>query len=77
MTKTLEATFDGAVFRPDGPVELQPDTRVEITVTVKSPPEQKAKSFLQVARLLQLTGPADWSERVDEYLYGGAKPDGK
>ncbi len=50
MTKTLEAIFDGAVFRPDEPVELQPNTRVQIVVTVKPTPEQKPKSFLQVAR---------------------------
>jgi predicted DNA-binding antitoxin AbrB/MazE fold protein len=43
MTKTLEATFDGAVFRPDEPVELQPNTRVQIVVTVKSTSEQKPK----------------------------------
>ncbi len=29
MTKTLEATFDGSVFRPEEPVELQPNTRVQ------------------------------------------------
>jgi len=73
MTKTLEATFDGAVFRPDGPVELQPNTRVQIVVTVKPSPEQEPKSFLQVARSLRLQGPADWSSRLDEYLYGGAE----
>lgn len=45
MTKTLEATFDGAVFRPDEPVELQPNTRVQIVFTVKPAPELKTKSF--------------------------------
>jgi len=33
------------------------------------------KSFLQVARSLRLQGPADWSSRLDDYLYGGAKLD--
>lgn len=64
MTQLLEATFDGEVFRPTSPVELKPDTRVELVVTVKSPSAEKPKSFLQVARSLQLTGPADWSSRV-------------
>ncbi|MDX6496948.1 MAG: hypothetical protein QOG23_208 [Blastocatellia bacterium] len=32
-------------------------------------------SFLQVARSLRLQGPADWSSRLDDYLYGGAKLD--
>lgn len=33
------------------------------------------RSFLQVARSLQLKGPADWSTRLDDYLYGGAELD--
>jgi hypothetical protein len=33
------------------------------------------KSFLRVARSLRLQGPADWSSRLDDYLYGGAKLD--
>lgn len=33
------------------------------------------KSFLKVARSLRLQGPADWSSRLDDYLYGGAKLD--
>ena len=35
MSETIEAVFDGAVFRPEKVVELKPNTRVEITVTVK------------------------------------------
>ena len=36
MTETIEAVFDGAVFRPVGVVELKPNTSVEITVTIKN-----------------------------------------
>ncbi len=36
MSQTLEAVFDGVVFRPDKTVELQPNTRVQIVVTAKS-----------------------------------------
>lgn len=35
MSNTIEAVFDGAVFRPESNVALKPNTRVEITVTVK------------------------------------------
>jgi len=31
------------------------------------------RSFLQVARSLRLSGPADWSSHLDDYLYGGAE----
>jgi len=36
MSNTIEAVFDGKVFRPESVVELKPNTRVEITVNVKS-----------------------------------------
>ena len=75
MSQILEATFDGQVFRPIETVELQPDTRVQLVVTVKATPEEKTKSFLRVARSLKLQGPKDWSERIDDYLYGGANLD--
>ena len=72
MSQTLEATFEGEVFRPTQVVELQPDTRVELIVTVKRASDEKPKSFLRVARSLNLSGPSDWSSRLDDYLYGGA-----
>jgi len=73
MTKTVEATFDGEVFRPAEAVALEPDTRVQLIVTVKNKSDEKPKSFLQVARSLELSGPSDWSLRIDDYLYGDAK----
>ena len=72
MSQTLDATFDGEVFRPDGPIQLEPNTRVRLTiepVPTSAPPE--SESFLRVARSLNLEGPPDWSSRLDEYLYGG------
>ena len=75
MSQTLEATFDGQVFRPVQTVELQPDTQVELVVTVKTAPEEKPKSFLRTARSLKLKGPKDWSSRIDDYLYGEARID--
>ncbi len=65
MSQTLEATFDGEVFRPTEPVELKPDTRVQLIVTVKTATVEAPKSFLKVARALQLPGPTDWSSRFE------------
>ena len=73
MSQTLEATFDGQVFRPVQTVELQPNTKVELVVTVKAASEEKPKSFLRTARSLKLKGPKDWSARIDDYLYGEAR----
>lgn len=70
MPTTLTATFDGAVLRPDQPLGLAPNTRVQVTLEVEketSPPE--ARSFLRTAQALELDGPPDWSERLEEYLY--------
>lgn len=72
MNQTLEAVFDGKVFRPVGAVELEPNTTVEIVITVKSAPEEKTKSFLRTARSLKLQGPKDFSTRIDDYLNGEA-----
>lgn len=70
MGKTLTATFDGSVFRPDEPIELEANTRVRLTVDPAEPTEQQPKSFLRTARSLDLKGPSDWSSRLDEHLYG-------
>lgn len=76
MTKTLEAVFDGEVLRPDEPLELQPNTRVRITIEDTLSQETKRLSFLRTARSLNLQGPPDWSARIDEYLYEkDLKPD--
>jgi len=71
MSQTLDATFDGSVFRPDQPIELEPNTRVRITIEPATESEERSESFLRVARSLNLDGPSDWSSRLDDYLYGG------
>ena len=63
--------FDGSVFRPDEPIELEPNTRERITIEPTVVSESEPESFLQGARSLNLEGPRDWSSRLDEYLYGG------
>ena len=70
MTRTLHATFDGQVLRPDEPIALAPNTRVLVTIEAPEASEAPAQSFLQIAQSLKLEGPADWSARLDEYLYG-------
>ncbi|MDQ3805758.1 MAG: antitoxin family protein [Acidobacteriota bacterium] len=74
MTKTLEATFDGEVLRPDEPLGLEPNTRVRITIEPAPRPRAQPTSFLRTARSLSLEGPADWATRLDDYLYGGETP---
>ncbi|HYH46852.1 MAG TPA: hypothetical protein VEG34_14300 [Thermoanaerobaculia bacterium] len=69
--KTLYATFDGQVLRPEDPLQLPANTRVRLTI--ESAGEEAASapaSFLQTARAQKLDGPPDWSSRLDGYLFG-------
>ncbi len=70
MALTIDAIYDGKVFLPMQQPDIKPDTRVRISVLSQS---EEPLSFLKVARSLQLEGPSDWSEKLDEYLYGGKK----
>jgi len=72
MSKTIEATFDGQVFRPTGPISLPPNTPVRLTVEALP---AKPASFLRTARSLNLEGPLDWASDLDAYLYG-ERPEG-
>jgi hypothetical protein len=67
MATTIEATFDGRVFRPTEPVSLPPNTTVRLTV---EPLPVRPTSFLRTARSLRLEGPPDWASNLDTYLYG-------
>lgn len=69
VIKTVEAIFDGEVLRPEEPLGLQPNTRVRLTIEI---PESKGKrgSFLRTARSLNLEGPSNWPERIEENPYG-------
>ena len=70
MSTTIDATFDGAVFRPNEPVDLKPNTPVRLTVETQTAKPASHASFLQTARSLNLQGPPDWSENLDKHLYG-------
>lgn len=63
MVQTMTAVFDGTAFRPEGRVDLKPNTRVRIVVETPSLADEAPASFLDTARSLNLEGPADWSER--------------
>jgi len=64
MSQTLDAIFDGNVFRPDGPIQLEPNTRVRLTIERAPTSAPESESFLRVARSLNLEGPPDWSSRL-------------
>lgn len=89
MPMIIGATFDGAVFRPDAPVALPPQTRVWLQfqqanpsamplITLAARPERSppvAESALEVSKQADLDGPIDWSNNLDKYLYGSLVAD--
>lgn len=73
MTIVIEAVFDGKVFVPVKPLDIEPDTPVKISVQTDN---SEPYSFLSVAQSLDLDGPPDWAAKLDEYLYGGKSLNG-
>jgi hypothetical protein len=67
---TLIAVFDGTVLRPETPLDLAPNTRVRLTIEPSAEAPPVASSFLRTALALKLDGPPDWSDRLEDYLYG-------
>ena len=61
MGQTIEAIYDGAVFRPIVPVTLKPNTRVRVTVATDDEATARGNSFLDTASSLNLEGPEDWA----------------
>lgn len=70
MTKTLYAQYDGKVFIPEDPLDLEPNIRVRLIIDTSGESKPQKVSFLQTARSLKLDGPKDWSANLDKYLYG-------
>ena len=56
MVLTIDAVYDGQVFRPVHPLTLPVNMHVQIAVTTGDMP---ARSFLDVAESLALNGPPD------------------
>ncbi len=76
MTKTLSVVYDGEVFRPESPPDLEPNTRYLIIVQAALPAdEQLEEDAWDVLESLIGTydGPKDWSVEHDHYLYGTPK----
>ena len=70
MIQTTDAIYDGIVLRPDNPLQIEANTRVRLTLETLPPEKASPKSFLQTALSLNLDGPADWSVKIDDTLYG-------
>lgn len=71
MTTTMYATFDGEVFRPEGPIPLEPNTRVQLTIGDEPTVNKKMGEpgcFFRVA--LAVAASADEPEEQPEPVCG-------
>lgn len=68
---------NGTTFRPEGPVDLEPNTRVRVTIESTEAVALRRRSFLQIARALKLDGPPDWSARLKGYSMGKAQEESR
>jgi hypothetical protein len=72
ILQELEAVFDGTDLQLDVPLNLAIGIRVRIIIesVVSNEELTPPKTFLRTAQSLQLQGEPDWSEKIDQYLYG-------
>lgn len=74
MSQTLTAVFDGDVFRPDSPLNLEPNRRYVITIqSVEQPAITENAWDVLEAMTGTVEAPSDWSSEHDHYLYGTPK----
>ncbi len=73
MTKTLHVIFDGKVLRPDGPVDLEPNTHYIVTIEREEPSEIHDLWNVLGTLTGKVEGTEDWSQEHDHYLYSTPK----
>ena len=74
MTQTIEAIYDGLVFRPDQPLQIDANTRVRIVVEeIPATSKRQTLCVSETAMLAATSGrhaPPISPTNIDHYLYG-------
>lgn len=73
MSETIIVVFDGQVFRPDSPPNLEPNTRYTIKIESVEPVAKENAWDVLEAMAGTVAAPSDWSSEHDHYLYGTPK----
>jgi len=73
MSETITVVFDGQVFRPDSPPNLEPNTRYTIKIEAVEPVAKGNAWDVLEAMAGTVEAPSDWSSEHDHYLYGTPK----
>ena len=75
MTETVEAIFDGHVFRPIGTPSLTANKRYTLIIKHKDDEPETRNAFDVLSDLTgTVEGPEDWAVHHDQYLYGENHP---
>jgi hypothetical protein len=77
MTKTLRAIFDGNVLRPEGSVDLQPNTWYVVTIEREEGEKTEGETY-PLTKILTLAtdmGVTDFSTRHSQYAHGRLEDD--
>lgn len=77
MTKTLRAIFDGNVLRPEGSIDLQPNTWYVVTIEreAEAKTDEETYPLTKILTLATDMGVTDLSARHDWYAHGHRKDD--
>jgi hypothetical protein len=74
VSKTISAVYDGQVFRPTGPLDLEANSICELTIESVTPPIKTGNAWEVLDKFTgSIEGPGDWSIEHDHYLYGTPK----
>jgi hypothetical protein len=77
MKRTIHVIFDGEVFRPMEPLDLDSGhyrVTIEPVTSANNKPEEVPTLLERIAAMAQdLNLPPDYAEQVDHYLYGTPK----
>lgn len=69
MVRVIHAVYDGTALHPESPLPYPPNT--SLAAVVSDPPSgEEDESFVDAVGALNLIGPPDWSEDLDNYLRG-------
>jgi hypothetical protein len=73
MGRRVTVIFDGNVLRPEGPIDLKPNTRYVLAVEQEVGLESTTAWEVLDGLTGTVEGPEDWAVEHDHYLYGSPK----
>jgi hypothetical protein len=70
MTTAIYAIYRDKMLILDDKLPFEENKRLKVTIDIPVEEPKNSFSFFKTAMEANIEGPPDWSEHVDEYLYG-------